>query len=492
MRHQRIGNAVEPVLGLADPGIAFIGLQRITAGRHKIDHPLEGLPGECRVGRGAGDLVVKRQRVERRGTGHAEHMLGEHVERALADRWRVLRADIVGVERRLAFHHLEAVGRHQDRLRGFVHAVVGAADALGQTACPLRRTDMHDEIDVAPVDAEVERRCGDDSAQPVLGHRRLDLAALGDIERTVMQRDRQIVVVDRPEFLEEQFRLAAGVDEEQGGAVLLDRGVDIGDGVARRVPGPGHVLFRLEDGDLRLGAAFDKHEPCVIVRVRLLWRQPALQVHGIGNRCREPDRLQPRRQPAKPREAEGEQMAALRGDERVQLVEDDVAQVFEEARRLAIGKQQRQLFRRRQQYVGWIELLSLPLGGGRVAGAVFDANRQAHFADRFHQVALDIDGKRLQRRNVERMDADEGGAGRDLAAAGEIDQRRQEAGKRLAGTCRCDQQRAVPRLGACQELKLVGARPPALLAEPAQKGGGQGQGITLRFSGIDPVHGEQR
>jgi hypothetical protein len=35
--------------------------------------------------------------------------------------------------------------------------VVGASDALGEAARALRRADMHDEIDVAPVDAEVER-----------------------------------------------------------------------------------------------------------------------------------------------------------------------------------------------------------------------------------------------------------------------------------------------------------------------------------------------
>src|SRR6185437_1082000 len=36
--------------------------------------------------------------------------------------------------------------------------VIGAADALGEPACALGRTDIDDEIDVAPVDAEIERR----------------------------------------------------------------------------------------------------------------------------------------------------------------------------------------------------------------------------------------------------------------------------------------------------------------------------------------------
>ena len=129
-------------------------------------------------------------------------------------------------------------------MRRLVHAVVGAADALGKPACALRRADMDDEIDIAPVDAEIERRGGDDGAQAVGLHRLLDPAPLADIERAVMQRDRQIVVVDAPEFLEQQLGLAAGVDEEQRGLVALDRVVDVRHGVARRMAGPGHVLAR--------------------------------------------------------------------------------------------------------------------------------------------------------------------------------------------------------------------------------------------------------
>ena len=137
------------------------------------------------------------------------------------ERRRVLRADVVGLERGAAFQHLEAVGRDQDRLGRLVHAVVGAADALRKPAGALRRADMDDEIDVAPVDAEVERRGGDDGAQAVRLHRLLDAAALADIERAVMQRDRQRILVDAPEFLEQQLRLAAGVDEEQRRLVAL-------------------------------------------------------------------------------------------------------------------------------------------------------------------------------------------------------------------------------------------------------------------------------
>jgi hypothetical protein len=84
-------------------------------------------------------------------------------------------------------------------LRGLVEAVIGAPDALHDPARALGRADIDDEIDVPPVDPQIERRGADDGAQPPLQHRRLDLAALLDIERAVMQGDGEPVLVDVPQ-----------------------------------------------------------------------------------------------------------------------------------------------------------------------------------------------------------------------------------------------------------------------------------------------------
>ena len=187
-------------------------------------------------------------------------MLRQDVERAFGERRRVLRADRRGLECCAAFQHLEAVRRHQDRLRRLVHAVVGAADALRQPAGALRRADMDDEVDVAPVDAEVERRRRDDGAQAVRLHRLLDAPPLGDIERAVMQRDRQVVLVDAPELGEQQLRLAPRIDEEQRGLVLLHQLVDFGDCVARRMPLPRHTLPGIQHRDIGLGPTRDRDQ----------------------------------------------------------------------------------------------------------------------------------------------------------------------------------------------------------------------------------------
>lgn len=78
----------------------------------------------------------------------------------------------------------------------------------------------------------------------------------------------------------------------------------------------------------------------------------------------------------------------------------------------------------------------------------FYPDRQPHLTDRLHKVAFDVDGKRLQRRYVQRMDTDEGRSGGDDAAPVDVDERGQKAGERLAGPGRRDQKRTLASLGA--------------------------------------------
>src|SRR6478609_6401620 len=105
--------------------------------------------------------------------------------------------------------------------------MVCAADALQQPRGALRRPDIDDEIDIAPVDAKIERGGAYDRAQPARRHGGLDLATLRDIERAVMQRNREPVVVDVPQLLKDHLSLAAGVDEDERGIVALDQRVDL-------------------------------------------------------------------------------------------------------------------------------------------------------------------------------------------------------------------------------------------------------------------------
>ncbi len=267
-------------------------------------------------------------------------MLRQHVERADAQRRRVLRVLGDGVERGAAFEHFETVGRHQHALRGLVHAVIGAADTLQQPRGAFRRSDIDDQIDIAPIDAEIERRGTNDSAQSPGCHRGFDLAPLRHVERAVMQRDREIVVVDVPELLKNALRLAAGIDEDERGLVRGDEPVDLVERVPRRMAGPGQPLARIEHGDVRRGAALRDDEigaPAARCAA-LLWHHEARQFFGLRHGRRESDAGEIGGKTKQPRQAEREKIAALGDDERMQFVEDHAFERAEQIRRIGGGQ----------------------------------------------------------------------------------------------------------------------------------------------------------
>ena len=167
-------SAPQAVLGvLRRRGVAVVALQRIAAGRDEIDHGVEIRARQRAIGRGRLHLRIQLVRVERRRARHAQHMLRQHVEPAVAQPLAVEFARHHRLARRFAFQHLEAVGGHQQRAARLVQAVIGAADALHQPRGALGRTDADHFVDRAPVDAEIERRGADHSAQIV----RLAIAA---------------------------------------------------------------------------------------------------------------------------------------------------------------------------------------------------------------------------------------------------------------------------------------------------------------------------
>ena len=255
LRHARVAHAPQPVGPAHDLGVALVGAERVAAGGDEIDHRLEILVREPAVGRGGAHLLVERADVEGLGAGHAEHVLGEHVEGAEARVGRVLRRLVHGVERRPAFEDLEAVGRHEIGLGRLVEAVVGAADALHDAARAFRGAVIDDEIDVAPVDAEIEGRGADHGAQPALGHGRLDAPPLPDVERAVMEGDGETVLVEVPELLEDELGLEARVDEDERRPVRADQVVDLRHEARARVAGERQRRVERDHADVGLRAA---------------------------------------------------------------------------------------------------------------------------------------------------------------------------------------------------------------------------------------------
>ncbi len=138
--------------------------------------------------------------------------------------------------------------------------------------------------------------------------------------------------------------------------------------------------------------------------------------------------------------------------------------IAQHVRRTRIGDQQRNLFRRGDQNVGRLLALALALGMRRVAGARLDRDGQRHLANRRFQIARDIDGQRLERRDIKRVNA--AGA---RAVLGQFDEARQESGQRLAAAGGRDQQHALALRRVVQDGQLMRPRRPAARRKPVEK-----------------------
>ncbi len=261
----------------------------------------------------------------------------------------------------------------------------------------------------------------------------------------------------RHRFLEQHLGLAAGVDEHQRGLVGLDQLVDLVEGMARAVPRPWQPLLGVEhfdDGRRRAAGDDDIGGFALAIALR---HQEARQRFRLGDGGRQPDRAQLRRQLPQPRQPERQQIAALGGHQRVQLVEHDTPERAEQKRRVVGRQQQRQLLGRGQQNIRRIAPLPRPPRHRRVAGAGLDLDGEPHLGDRRLQVARDIDRQRFQRRDVEGVEAARalhGASGGNDAALGRAERR---APPRSAGT----------RPGSCRRRSARSAAPsghPGLFA----------------------------
>ena len=160
----------------------------------------------------------------------------------------------------------------------------------------------------------------------------------------------------------------------------------------------------------------------------------------------------------------------------------------EQARGVGMRQHQRDLLGRGEQDVGRRQRAGAGAATGGVSPVrVSRRDGQAHLGDRRGEIAGDIDGKRLERRDIERVNA----ACSSLASAsGEIDEARQEAGERLAAAGRA---RSAACRGRCRrrrkQRELMGVRAPAARGEPADKGLRQQARRRPAFQPLRPAHG---
>ena len=167
-----------PAIPANQPLPAVIGAQGIAPGGGIVEAGIEIGAAQPGIGPGLPHFVEQVIRTERPRTGHDQDLLAQHVQRPRPARFSIQIMRPGGLQRGQTFHHLEAVGRHQPRLGRRVVAVVRPPDPLHQPLDVLGRANLDHQIDIAPVDAKVERAGADHGAQLPGRHRRLDLCAL--------------------------------------------------------------------------------------------------------------------------------------------------------------------------------------------------------------------------------------------------------------------------------------------------------------------------
>ena len=309
--------------------------------------------GEAAVGAGGADLGEERVGVERAGAGGEQDVLAEHVERAGAARLAVEVVVAHGVERGAAFEHLEAVGGHEHGAGGGVVAVVGAADALDEALDVLRRADLDHEVDVAPVDAEVERAGGDDGAQRARppSPPRPSGAASRESEPWCSAIGRASSF-SAQSVLEEELGLGAGVDEDERGAWRRGSGPSPRGRRSARSARPRAAAPR--SARMRMSGS----GPGSASRTRAPSPRQAASAGGSSTVAERPTRRRRGREGLQPGEAEHELVAALAFGERVDLVDDDPREAGEDARRLLVGEHQREGLGRGQQDVRRVDALA--------------------------------------------------------------------------------------------------------------------------------------
>ena len=470
----RLDRAGDPVPD--DPGSQLGELGGRVAAVEHVEHVLELLAAELGVAVRAGDELLEIVDCNRlvlgcRG-GDGDDLLGEDVERVAGDDCGLdlAVAHPLGDDR--ALEQVGAELGEDPSAADVADGVPGAADPLQAAGDRLRRLDLDHEVDGAHVDAELEAR-GRDEAGELAGLQHLldDEPLLSREAAVVGAGDLLLREVVEPE--REPLGGAPAVDEQDRRAVRLDQleqlGVDRGpDRAAGRLPAgervdldliPAHPVIRLDhrlDRDVDPEVELLAH-PGVDDPAGPLWadHEPAdLLERVLGRAQTDPLDLAPGGG-AEALERQREVGAALRRGDGVDLVDDAPLRPGEQLLCPA-GQHQVQRLGRRDEDVRRLAEHRLALLLRRVAGADGDRDLGPDPAQRHAQVAVDVVGECLQRRDVDEPDLLLGlpGLGREPVDPVE------ERGERLAG----------PRRGADQDMLAGGDRRPRLLLGGRRRG----------------------
>ena len=384
---------------------------RDALGEH-ADHLVEGGAAEVSVGiRAAHEIEQAVQIVPflRRRSRFGDELLREDVERGLGNADSV---EVAGVHRgheRRALDQFVAGGGKEPSFRDGAQPVAGAPHPLEGHRDGARRAELAREVHRADVNPQFERGGGNDGANVSFLEPPLGLQPHLSGKAPVMGQDG---VFRQPlaQHVGQALRHPAGVDEDEGGVVLLDeRGDPVPD-----------VLHDLVGGDRPELGIRNFHRQVHLPPVphgnhgRPLRRPGAEEAGDLGerpHRRREPDPLERTAgEPVEAFERERQVASPLVAGERVDLVHDHGVRGGEHFPAAARGEQQVERFGGGDQDVGRFPGHPRPLGGRGVSGAELGADRGRRFAvrpgevgdagERDLEVPADVGAERLQGRDV--------------------------------------------------------------------------------------------
>ncbi len=317
-------------------------------------------------------------------------MLAERIEAARAGRLAVEIALPNSLQRRPAFDDFETVCGNQNGTGRRIVTMICTADPLDQPFDVLRRADLDHQIDIPPVDTEIERPGADYGPQSTLGHRRLDTRPHFPPQRAVVKADGQGLAVFRPERLEKELGCRTGVDEDQRRACGTDQFHHIRCRVAAATARPRWRHPGLENRDVWVRPRIS------LGNTRALSQKPR-KGGRILHRCRQADAAEAGCDALEPGEPQHQLFAPRRLGQGVDLVDDHPSAGPEDRRRLRVGQHQGQGFGSCQQDMRWIYPLARPLGGPGVAGTILDPDGQAHLGHGLFEITPDIGREGLER-----------------------------------------------------------------------------------------------
>jgi hypothetical protein len=321
---QHAGDPVAMEVGTGAPAAVGDAL-----GQHR-EHLLELVVGQRGIRRRAADHRHELVLGDLLGGGRGDDLLREDVEWRVAQRDRVEVAAPHAAHERRALDELVAGQREHPALRRAAEVVARAADALEQRGERARRADLHDQIDRADVDAELERRRRD---------RALDLAVLELLLRGEPQRARHRAVVGDDVLLAEPLLERGGGPLDQAPRVgEHDRRAVLAHQRGDPVVDPPELLVRGDRAELVVGDLDREVEVAAVSGVDdVRHRAPRADEQPRDHRDRLLGRRQPdagrrapgalRDEPVEPLERQREVRAALVARDRVDLVDDHRAQL---------------------------------------------------------------------------------------------------------------------------------------------------------------------